>query len=82
MQLKSYRDDRSEMIDLIMYMVHFLTGLKSATAHLHAPALRVPPQKARRWGAELDGMSLVVPAATMGDPSSLEGMILLLEANE
>jgi hypothetical protein len=54
--------------------------MKATTSALRAPKLRVPPQKAQPWGAGLVWYSGLVPAATMGDPASLEGVILLLEA--
>ena len=57
-----------------------LLGLNPDSSVLRAPVLRVPPQKAQRWAGSPDAARLTVPAATMGDPASLEGLILLLEA--
>ena len=57
-----------------------LLGLTSAGATLRAPSLKVPPQQSQHWGVRPDGAKMLVPAATKGDPASLEGMILLLEA--
>eukprot|EP01046_Picozoa_sp_COSAG06_P008705 COSAG06_NODE_442_length_15715_cov_16.651639_10_plen_164_part_00 len=57
-----------------------LLGMTSAGATLRAPSLKVPPQQSQHWGVRPDGAKMLVPAATKGDPASLDGMILLLEA--